>query len=108
MCSLIQKVKRFHKSLHCVTGGTTISIKYLVAWGYIKPIPPKEKIKSIITEQKDVIMSKKDHFHEMYQKEKKIFTQDKYGFYKRLLPKVVKKEEKDKDPPKSEKKMEKR
>ncbi|XP_077296313.1 protein FAM210A [Arctopsyche grandis] len=40
-------------------GGTTISIKYLQAWGYIKPIPSREKLK-------EMYQVKKDGFQEMY------------------------------------------
>lgn len=34
-------------------GGTTISIKYLKQWGYIRPIPPKEKLKEMYAEKKE-------------------------------------------------------
>lgn len=34
-------------------GGTTISIKYLTKYGYIKPVPSKEKLKQMYREKKD-------------------------------------------------------
>ncbi|PSN50629.1 hypothetical protein C0J52_15144 [Blattella germanica] len=34
-------------------GGTTISIKYLKEWGYIKPIPPREKLREMYQERKE-------------------------------------------------------
>jgi hypothetical protein len=37
-------------------GGTTISINYLKKWGYIKPIPPPEKLKEIYQEKKATLM----------------------------------------------------
>lgn len=33
--------------------GTTLSIKYLTKYGYIKPVPSKEKVKEIIKNQKE-------------------------------------------------------
>lgn len=33
-------------------GGTTVSIKYLSQWGYIRPMPSKEKLKQIYEDQK--------------------------------------------------------
>lgn len=56
-------------------GGTTISINYLKKWGYIKPVPSKERMKEIFQEQKDTlaksmketkegIMDKKDNLME--------------------------------------------
>jgi hypothetical protein len=47
-------------------GGTTLSIKYLKDWGYIKPIPPKEKIKEIIVEKKDILREKRDNIKGFY------------------------------------------
>lgn len=37
-------------------GGTTISINYLKKWGYIKPIPPREKLKEMYHEKKATLM----------------------------------------------------
>jgi len=37
-------------------GGTTISINYLKKWGYIKPIPPREKLKEMYHEKKAMLM----------------------------------------------------
>ncbi|KAG5893209.1 hypothetical protein JTB14_025613 [Gonioctena quinquepunctata] len=34
-------------------GGTTISINYLKKWGYIKPVPSKERMKELYQEKKD-------------------------------------------------------
>ncbi|KAJ8973490.1 hypothetical protein NQ317_018763 [Molorchus minor] len=36
-------------------GGTTISINYLKKWGYIKPVPSKERMKEIIQEKTENI-----------------------------------------------------
>lgn len=33
-------------------GGTTISINYLKKWGYIKPVPSKDKLKEMYKEKK--------------------------------------------------------
>lgn len=72
-----------------VLGGTTLSIKYLRDWGYIKPIPPKDKIKEMIHEKKDILLEKKEHLKTRY-KEK--------GFIERILLKVgLKKNREDKD-----------
>lgn len=37
-------------------GGTTISINYLKKWGYIKPIPPREKLKEMYQEKKATLI----------------------------------------------------
>lgn len=34
------------------SGGTTVSIKYLSQWGYIKPIPSKERLRKIYDDKK--------------------------------------------------------
>lgn len=34
-------------------GGTTISIKYLTKYGYIKPVPSKEQLRQMYREKKD-------------------------------------------------------
>lgn len=41
-------------------GGTTISINYLKKWGYIKPVPSKEKLKEIYKEHKENLKERKD------------------------------------------------
>lgn len=33
-------------------GGSTVAIKYLSHWGYIKPMPSKERLKQIYDEKK--------------------------------------------------------
>lgn len=33
-------------------GGTTLSIKYLSQWGYIRPVPTKEKLKQMYDDRK--------------------------------------------------------
>ncbi|XP_073987822.1 uncharacterized protein C18orf19 homolog B-like isoform X2 [Rhodnius prolixus] len=40
-------------------GGTTISINYLTKWGYIKPIPKKEELKKMISEQRSSLREKR-------------------------------------------------
>lgn len=37
-------------------GGTTISINYLKKWGYIRPIPPREKLKEMYQEKKATVI----------------------------------------------------
>lgn len=39
-------------------GGTTVSINYLRRWGYIKPVPSKEKLKEIYADKKEQIIEK--------------------------------------------------
>ncbi|CAH1982121.1 unnamed protein product [Acanthoscelides obtectus] len=34
-------------------GGTTVSINYLKKWGYIKPVPSKEKLKEMYHDKKE-------------------------------------------------------
>lgn len=46
------------------TGGTTISINYLKKWGYIKPVPSKEKLKEMYKERKENLKEKKDVLRE--------------------------------------------
>ncbi|XP_022198425.2 protein FAM210A isoform X2 [Nilaparvata lugens] len=41
-------------------GGTTVFIRHLKTWGYLKPIPPKEQLKEMCLEQKRILMDKKD------------------------------------------------
>nr|CAD7588069.1 unnamed protein product [Timema genevievae] len=41
-------------------GGTTVSINYLKKWGYIKPIPARDKLKEMYQERKDNLLEKKD------------------------------------------------
>ncbi|XP_071450741.1 uncharacterized protein C18orf19 homolog A [Hetaerina americana] len=55
-------------------GGTTISINYLKQWGYIKPIPPKEKLKEMYAEKKESVVEsyreKKDSMVESYREKR--------------------------------------
>lgn len=37
-------------------GGTTISIKYLKDWGYIKPVPSKQQLKTMYEVKKTDVM----------------------------------------------------
>ncbi|XP_065201883.1 uncharacterized protein C18orf19 homolog A [Planococcus citri] len=89
-------------------GGTTISIKYLKDWGYIKPIPPKDKIKSMINDRKELILNKtpkqlakiyrqeKEAVKKIVEDEKKSLTEDKKGFYGVMFPKIVRPDDKKK------------
>lgn len=36
-------------------GGTTVSINYLKKWGYIKPVPSKERMKAIYEEKRETL-----------------------------------------------------
>ncbi|KAL1490399.1 hypothetical protein ABEB36_013104 [Hypothenemus hampei] len=49
-------------------GGTTISINYLTKWGYIKPVPSKERLKEMYVETKEVIKEKGENVIESVQK----------------------------------------
>ncbi|KAG8222963.1 hypothetical protein J437_LFUL000258 [Ladona fulva] len=51
-------------------GGTTISINYLKQWGYIKPIPPKEKLKELYAEKVESYREKKEQMVESYREKK--------------------------------------
>lgn len=48
MCYKIATPVRYAVTL----GGTTLSIKYLSLWGYIRPVPSKEKLKQMYDDQK--------------------------------------------------------
>ncbi|XP_019532425.3 uncharacterized protein C18orf19 homolog A [Aedes albopictus] len=52
-------------------GGTTLSIKYLVQWGYIKPMPSKAKLVQMYKDKKENlqerIAEKKQDFHDRKQ-----------------------------------------
>lgn len=39
-------------------GGTTLSIKYLSKWGYIRPVPSKAQLKQMYEDQKDKLLKK--------------------------------------------------
>lgn len=41
-------------------GGTTISINYLKKWGYIKPVPSKERLKEMYREKRDEFIYRTD------------------------------------------------
>ncbi|XP_018333309.1 uncharacterized protein C18orf19 homolog A [Agrilus planipennis] len=50
-------------------GGTTISIKFLKEWGYIKPVPSKEQLKEMYKEKKDsLIITVREKRDELVQK----------------------------------------
>lgn len=51
-------------------GGTTLSIKYLREWGYIKPVPSKEQLK-------EMYQVKKESFKETIQETKEELRQRK-------------------------------
>ncbi|XKL69407.1 hypothetical protein PGB90_007176 [Kerria lacca] len=70
-------------------GGTTLTIKYLKDYGYIKPIPPPNKLKEIIHEKKDILIEKKENL--------KIRYKDKGFLYKILIKLKLKKEQDRKD-----------
>jgi hypothetical protein len=46
----------YYQSMIVCTGGTTVSINYLKKWGYIKPIPPPEKLKEMYHEKKATLI----------------------------------------------------
>lgn len=48
-------------------GGTTISIKYLKEWGYIKPMPSKERLKEIYSETRVGMKEKRENIMESVQ-----------------------------------------
>ncbi|XP_066251412.1 uncharacterized protein C18orf19 homolog A-like [Euwallacea similis] len=45
-------------------GGTTISINYLTKWGYIKPMPSKERLKEIYAETREGMKEKRENLME--------------------------------------------
>nr|CAI5860204.1 unnamed protein product [Callosobruchus analis] len=44
--------------------GTTISINYLKKWGYIKPVPSKEKLKEMYEDKKEILRRTKEDMME--------------------------------------------
>ncbi|XP_055524793.1 uncharacterized protein C18orf19 homolog A [Wyeomyia smithii] len=69
-------------------GGTTVSIKYLVQWGYIKPMPTKAALVQMYKDQKENlqerIAEKKQDFQDRKQQleERKKSLMDDYQQYK--------------------------
>lgn len=45
-------------------GGTTISINYLKKWGYIKPMPSKERLKEMYAETREGMKEKRENLME--------------------------------------------
>ncbi|KAK4879019.1 hypothetical protein RN001_007165 [Aquatica leii] len=69
-------------------GGTTISINYLKRWGYIKPVPTKDKLKEMYTERKNNLIESLKETHGFYKEKKQDFVKDhknKLKFKKELL-----------------------
>lgn len=57
-------------------GGTTISINYLKKWGYIKPVPSRDKLKEMYKEKKEtLIFSMKDKSDELKMKSEQLKDQ---------------------------------
>lgn len=50
-------------------GGTTLSIKYLKEWGYIKPVPSTEELKSMYKEKKEKVLETMKSKQEMFKKD---------------------------------------
>jgi hypothetical protein len=72
-------------------GGTTISIKYLQLWGYIKPMPSAEKLKEMYQETKQELR------HRKYQiKERKDNMMSDIAKYKQEMDEIKKGELKNK------------
>ncbi|XP_058451898.1 uncharacterized protein C18orf19 homolog A [Malaya genurostris] len=75
-------------------GGTTISIKYLVQWGYIKPMPSKAKLVQMYKDKKENlqerIAEKKQDFQERKQQleERKKNLFDDFEQYKSGVKKI--------------------
>ncbi|XP_068083271.1 uncharacterized protein C18orf19 homolog A isoform X2 [Anabrus simplex] len=61
-------------------GGTTLSIKYLEGHGYIKPIPPKEKLKEMYQEKKDNLMERRDNLAVEFRQTKERFKERRQTF----------------------------
>lgn len=53
-------------------GGTTVSIKYLAKWGYIKPMPSKDQLKKMYDDQK---AKSKEKIKKVYDDQKAKFKQ---------------------------------
>lgn len=65
-------------------GGTTYSINKLKELGYIKPIPPKEKLVEMYEEKRDQLKEKKDLLKERIQ-DNKVMIQERYQDKKAFL-----------------------
>lgn len=60
-------------------GGTTVSIQYLKKWGYIKPIPSKERLKEMLEETKEGMKEKRENLLESVQNLKESVKETKQG-----------------------------
>lgn len=60
-------------------GGTTISIKYLKEWGYIQPMPSKERLKEIYSETKEGMKEKRENIMESVQSLQQSVKETKEG-----------------------------
>lgn len=60
-------------------GGTTLSINYLRRWGYIKPIPSKERLKEMYAETREGMKEKKDNLMETVHHLQKTVKETKDG-----------------------------
>ncbi|KAI5704202.1 hypothetical protein M8J75_002921 [Diaphorina citri] len=65
-------------------GGTTYSINKLKELGYIKPIPPKEKLVEMYEEKKEQFIEKKDQLKERIH-DNKVMIQERYQDNKTML-----------------------
>uniref|UniRef100_A0A8D8W288 Protein FAM210A n=1 Tax=Cacopsylla melanoneura TaxID=428564 RepID=A0A8D8W288_9HEMI len=69
-------------------GGTTYSINKLKELGYIKPIPPKEKLVEMYEEKKEQLKEKSDQIKERIQ-DNKVMIQERYQDNKALLQEKI-------------------
>lgn len=60
-------------------GGTTVSINYLKKWGYIKPMPSKERLKELYTETKEGMKEKRENLMESVQSLQQTVKETKEG-----------------------------
>ncbi|XP_050309576.1 uncharacterized protein C18orf19 homolog A [Anthonomus grandis grandis] len=64
-------------------GGTTVSINYLTKWGYIKPMPSKERLKEIYAETKEGMKEKRENLIESVQSLQKTVKDTREGIKER-------------------------
>lgn len=71
-------------------GGTTLSIKYLKEWGYIKPVPTTQQLKNMYELKRNNIIESMNQTREMYKERRETIQQKMKDTKEELL---LKKEE---------------
>uniref|UniRef100_A0A6M2DC63 Putative conserved plasma membrane protein n=1 Tax=Xenopsylla cheopis TaxID=163159 RepID=A0A6M2DC63_XENCH len=69
--------------------GTTISINYLKRWGYLRPVPSREKLKDMYKERKDALHEKyqerKEGIQEIYQAKREVLKSKKRNLWEDIV-----------------------